>query len=145
MIRKTCQALDFAKSGVPPADLTPAPSKNGQGKEIPPERSSRKADFKRKEENGPTYASHRINGILHRSNRQLSSLITTKESETALKVPSRQAPYNPLQTSTVFDALYNIYSKKVPSAQLAEMQDKVQLELNKFLALEKVPLPSSEL
>ena len=80
-------ALDFAKSGILPEEPTTKWGKDPQTEEeIPPEKSWRRPDFKKVEENGPTYASSRINGIIHRSNRQLASLLTVDEKEIDIKV-----------------------------------------------------------
>ncbi|XGW21981.1 hypothetical protein V3C99_004720, partial [Haemonchus contortus] len=80
LARKISQAVDFTKTGLPPAPLVRDWTEDEEtGKEIPPEKNERQPDFHFGNDYDPTYRSPRLMGRIHREIKAIEDVLKISE------------------------------------------------------------------
>uniref|UniRef100_A0A914GYY0 RNA-directed RNA polymerase n=1 Tax=Globodera rostochiensis TaxID=31243 RepID=A0A914GYY0_GLORO len=82
--KKHSQAVDFPKTGVPPAQLT---NQWNEPVDLPPEKYERTPDFMGKMANEPCYVSTRLNAQLYRRIKALSDFLLNTISDESVRLP----------------------------------------------------------
>ncbi|RCN41783.1 RNA dependent RNA polymerase [Ancylostoma caninum] len=80
LAKKISQAVDFTKTGLPPAPLVKDWTEDEEtGKEIPPEKSERQPDFHFGNDYEPTYRSARLMGRIYREIKAIEDVLKISE------------------------------------------------------------------
>uniref|UniRef100_A0A183BJJ6 RNA-directed RNA polymerase n=1 Tax=Globodera pallida TaxID=36090 RepID=A0A183BJJ6_GLOPA len=82
--KKHSQAVDFPKTGIPPAQLT---NQWNEPVDLPPEKYERTPDFMGKMSNEPYYVSNRLNAQLYRRIKALSDFLFNTISDESVRLP----------------------------------------------------------